>query len=214
MRSYSHWTPKYILSRLMDYLYRKIHPHNPWLTPKAIKYLDFWIKSDHIAVEFGSGRSTLWFAQRVGHLTSIEHDQEWYSKVRKMIDDQGLENVNLILASEISPTSENIYESDYLKTAVDLPENQFDLALVDGKHRSQCSNILINKLRSGGLLVIDNANLYLPCESNSPNSRSINDGPASREWEIFWNSIKDWERVWTSNGVSDTALFFKPNSRN
>lgn len=214
MKSFAHWTPKYLFSRFTDVLYRKTHPDDPWLTPKAIKYLDAWIKSDHIAAEFGSGSSTIWLAKRVAVLTSVEHDQNWYMKVSQMLNDCGLENVNYILASEISSDYENVDESDYLKKAIDLPENKLDLALVDGKHRSQCSNILINKLRPGGLLIIDNANLYLPCESNSPNSRSIIEGPASTEWKFFWNSVQDWEKVWTSNGVFDTALFFKPDPMN
>ena len=62
MRDFSHWTPTYIIHRLQDVLYRKQHPEAPWLTPKAISFLNqFYIKICQ-GLEYGSGRSTTWFA--------------------------------------------------------------------------------------------------------------------------------------------------------
>ena len=49
-------------------------PDRPWRTFDAVARLDGLIRSDWRMVEFGSGKSTLWFAERVASLHSIEHD--------------------------------------------------------------------------------------------------------------------------------------------
>jgi hypothetical protein len=47
-----------------------MHPDVPWLTRQAVEILEDWLKPGYVGLEWGSGRSTLWFARRVSHLTS------------------------------------------------------------------------------------------------------------------------------------------------
>ncbi|MGB7441310.1 MAG: hypothetical protein WA919_09610, partial [Coleofasciculaceae cyanobacterium] len=76
-------------------------------------------------------------------------------------------------------------------------------------YRSACAVKAVSKIRTGGVIVVDNANWFLPCNSNSPNSRTHDTGPASDEWQHFLELVQDWRCFWTSNGVWDTAFFIK-----
>lgn len=74
MRSVAHWTPRYILARVRQMIDHKMRPHDPWLTREAIGLLERLLRPKDKALEFGSGRSTLWIARHVGAVTSVESD--------------------------------------------------------------------------------------------------------------------------------------------
>ncbi len=44
-----------------------------------------WVRPEDVGLEWGSGRSTVWFAKRVAEITSVEHDPKWASIVRKRL---------------------------------------------------------------------------------------------------------------------------------
>jgi len=81
MKKYKHWTPRYIAARMNEMLYQKRYPDHPWLTQMAVKILESWLKPNDVGAEFGSGRSTVWFAKRVPSLISVENDPNWYNRV-------------------------------------------------------------------------------------------------------------------------------------
>ena len=72
MRRTGHLTRRYIANRLRERLYQFTHPNRPWLTPMACQILETLLRSDDVGLEFGSGRSTLWFAKVMRHLTSVD----------------------------------------------------------------------------------------------------------------------------------------------
>jgi predicted O-methyltransferase YrrM len=74
-RTFKHWTPRYIFNRINLYYFEKKNPDLPWLTSESISLIDNLIKKSDKMIEFGSGRSTAWLAQRVDELTSVETDQ-------------------------------------------------------------------------------------------------------------------------------------------
>ena len=94
MRSFRHWTPRYIKNRLAAFCYEKTHPGQPWLTRTANEILDCYLKKTDIGLELGSGRSTLWIAKRIAHLTSVEENDLWAAKVLNMLTQAGLTNVD------------------------------------------------------------------------------------------------------------------------
>ena len=208
MKLKKHWTPRYLFARINEYLYRKKHPDEPWLTPAAIQELCSWLTKDKVAIELGSGRSTYWFAKRCKHIVSVESDQSWFAHVRKKLDEDKIENVNYIFAPVRQ--NEDPYSSPYLKPLLDAPDQSFDFALVDGDYRGEAALTAITKVKPGGLLMVDNANWFLPSSSKSPSSVGQKQKPATKIWEEFSAKTQDWKKIWTSNGVTDTALFFKP----
>jgi len=80
MRSFGHLTPRYIWNRLALIVYEQNNPNLPWITRDMINILETWLRPTDIGLEFGSGRSTSWFASRVSHLTSVEDNSEWYQR--------------------------------------------------------------------------------------------------------------------------------------
>ena len=73
-RSFRHWTFRYLIDRTELLLYERRHPDLPWLTREAVDFLASWLQPSDHGLEWGSGRSTVWLAQRVSRLVSIEHN--------------------------------------------------------------------------------------------------------------------------------------------
>jgi predicted O-methyltransferase YrrM len=203
-----HRTPRYVYNRTRQLRYERSHPDAPWLTPAAIDLLGPLLRPADQGAEFGSGRSTVWFASRVAALTSVEHDPRWHAIVAARLLDRGLRNVDYILAPEDQPM-ERGGDSAYARTALGFADESLDFALVDGHYRDYSAKFILPKLRPGGMLIIDNVNWYLPCESKAPNSRTQAAGPVTAVWTEVWREIRDWRTIWTSSGVWDTAIFIK-----
>jgi predicted O-methyltransferase YrrM len=208
-RTFQHWSVKYLFDRLVEKNYRRLNPDKPWLAPAANEFLEGYLKPTDKMLEFGSGRSTLWFSKRVRQITSVEHNPEWFKKIKEKIKDLSIYNITYILhpkQEETLPSS----ETNYVNATREFELSSLDVVLVDGTYRAQCVLKSLPLLKPGGLLIIDNVNRYLPSNSKSPNSRSIAQGPIDDEWRQVCDQINSWRFFWTSNGISDTAFFFKP----
>jgi hypothetical protein len=97
MRSVSHWTLRYVASRIRVFFSEKLKPNDPWwLTLRAVCFLDSLLRPTDVAVEFGAGRSTLWVARRVSKLTSVEDNCEWFQCVKEKLRVAALSNVDLL----------------------------------------------------------------------------------------------------------------------
>jgi predicted O-methyltransferase YrrM len=199
--------PRYFYDRTRQMLYERSHPEDPWLTPEANRLLPSLLRPTDRGVEFGSGRSTLWFAQRVAHLTSIEHDPNWYRSVAAKLSARGLTNVEQILAPADVPVHEG-GDTDYTRTMHRFPESSLDFALIDGAYRAHVAELTMPRLRPGGLMIIDNVNWYLPSRTRAPASRSPADGPEPL-WVDIFGQLADWRLIWTGSGVWDTAIYIR-----
>jgi predicted O-methyltransferase YrrM len=201
-------TPRYVGNRLRDLAYQRAHPDAPWLTPAAIGMLTTLLRPADRGLEFGSGRSTLWFASRVASLTSVETNRAWHKSVSAKLKERGYGHVDYILVPEDQP--EQLGDHEYARTALALPDASLDFALVDGYYRDYSAKYVMPKVKPGELLIIDNINWHLPTRSKGPGTRPPELGPASATWAEVWAEIEGWRRIWTTNGVWDTSLFFKP----
>jgi len=128
------------------------------------KYFKDHLDKTYKVLEWGSGLSTPQIADRVAFLVSIEHNAEWYEKIRKnmAVSKKSYDNCKLLLRP---PTkggkgeSVNIYWGEgprkgQLKTRagqnhyedfkeyVDAPLNDgpFDIILIDGRARVACAS--------------------------------------------------------------------------
>ena len=208
--------PRYVADRVRLAVHQRLHPDAPWLTAEATSVLEQWLQPDHVGIEWGSGRSTLWFAERVGRLLSVEHHAEWHEAVSSQLAERRITNVDYRLCPcepERVETHEWIAEmfaSDYVRAVDAFAAKSLDFALVDGMYRSACALAVIPKLRSGALLIVDNVNWFLPSASRAPSSRGVTDSPLSPTWEEFGKAVSGWEHTWTENGVADTAIWTAP----
>ena len=200
-RRLNHISFRYVHNRLRVKLEELKHPEHPWLTKDAIKLLEDLICPNDIGIEFGSGRSTLWFAERLKHLTSVEDNEVWYTRVSKQIKTSNLsDKVNYVYAKE---------PDKYIDQAQKLAESSIDFCLVDGICRDECALTMTQKVRSGGLLVIDNVNWFIPNEAtHSPDSMPLGKFK-THLWQEFYELTSSWRKIWTTNGVTDTCLYFK-----
>jgi hypothetical protein len=187
--------PLYLARRLQNWIYEQWHPDHPWLAPAAIAWLDQHLRPDMRGWEWGSGRSTLWFARRLAFLTSIESDVMWFKQVRSMIS--GLSNVDLRHIPLEHPEAET-YALDYAvipaNAAAIVPEldASLDFVVVDGWYRPVCARAALPKLKPGGLLLIDNTDWKDPPHVHVP---------------------KDWPLVHQSRNVmTETSIWRKPSA--
>ncbi len=205
-----HWTPRYIYNRLAVIIYLIRRPDTPWLTQTSIAMLESWLRPTDRGLEWGSGRSTAWFAARTAHLRSIEHDPQWAKKVENVLRQRRInERVDYRCEED---GSEERPDSRYVLAAADIPVESIDYCLVDGVSREHCILMCLEKIKPGGLLILDNANWYLPHVKNPklPGSRQSGESIASENWEKFAQNVENWRCMWTTNGVVATALWVKP----
>ena len=113
----------------------------PWIPYSAISRLNSIISHEYVMLEFGSGMSTIWYAQRCRTLVSIEHDPDWYNAVNSLIKRYRLKNVDYRLRSEYN------YED-----LSDINDNRFDLVVIDGIKRPECAHTSIIKVKHGSYI--------------------------------------------------------------
>ena len=115
--SYRHWTPRYLYDRFGVMWFEFKNPDAPWLTKTAVGILDSWLSKEDIGLEWGSGRSTLWLARRVKHLTSVETNEYWFNKIRTEIEEQNLYNISYLYKPDI----ESGMDSGYVRVVDAFP---------------------------------------------------------------------------------------------
>jgi predicted O-methyltransferase YrrM len=146
--------------------YELRHPNEPWIAQGAIRFLERALDVNGEGLEWGSGRSTLWFARRLKRLTSVEHNERWYHEVARRLASAGVTNTRLLHVPldhpERSPTVAT-YDPvpRYVAVADEFADESLDFVLVDGHYRQACVRAALPKVRRGGLVVIDNSN-WLP----------------------------------------------------
>ncbi len=160
----------------------------PWISFLALEYIDAFIKKypkkSLNIFEYGSGGSTLYFSDKVGSLHSVEHDLSWYKYIIKKIklNDKFIvqlvePEVNNDISANRSPSVPTDYYSSldlfktcnfesYVKSIENFENNYFDIILIDGRSRVSCILHAINKLKKGGILILDNAERERYFESN------------------------------------------------
>jgi predicted O-methyltransferase YrrM len=178
----------------------------PWLPDEAIRHLDTLLRPTDVVLEFGSGASTEWFARRVALVYSVEATEEWYLRTGERLRDQGLANVELVLAP-VDELESAAHMQAYAYAHPHLEEGSVDVVLVDGSFRDETALRSLRLLRSGGLLVLDNANTYLPTRTRSP-GKVLN--PATDKWRRFIAEVATWRSAVTTNGLQDTVIWVKP----
>ena len=142
----------------------------PWITFRAIDWLSSYLTPDMTVFEYGAGGSTLYLAQRVQSVVSVEHDEGFHQYVTNHIAKNGIRNCELMLRKPVPNLDGNTefvshqskYQDlcfgSYVKAIDPFPEGCFDLVMVDGRARMACIKRAISKIKPGGALVLDNSN--------------------------------------------------------
>lgn len=203
------WLIKRPLLKLYYSTYKLFNPNCPWLCITAIEFLKKYLSKDLIGVEFGSGSSTYFFCKRSKFVVSIEHNEVWHKLVKEKLEDKKIENVDYRLLPEstdglikkqpdflekwkIDLNSYSYRDSyaQYFNGLKEYEDNYFDYILVDGRARPECLFTSVPKLKSGGMMILD----------NSERDR----------YSIIFEKLKSWKTYTCTSGLWDTTFWIKP----
>ena len=115
----------------------------PWYSYPAIEYIKQLDFSDKTIFEYGSGNSTMFWARRCKKLVSVEDNQQWYNKIRAKLP----YNVEYSLFNE---------KEKYANSIDNYPE-KFDIIIIDGSYRYECSAKALENLKDDGFIILDNS---------------------------------------------------------
>lgn len=205
-RPIAHLTPRYIADRSRVWLYQRRHADAPWLTADAIAILSTALRKSDNGVEWGSGRSTTWFAQRTHSLLSIETSQTWHGRVSQTIKQLGLNNVTYKYIPADQRIAHDPYKVPYIEADPGLTPGSLDYALVDGSYREDCALKVLDLLKPGSLLIVDNVDWFI---SYSAHSLAAIPAASQHLWATFLSRVAPWRLIWTHNGVWSTAIWIK-----
>ncbi len=118
----------------------------PWFTYPAIEYIQQLDLSDCLVFEWGSGNSSLFFADRVKHIISVESNRDWFDTISK----NKKENQTLVC----------IEEGDNYPAYIAKTDQQYDIIIIDGKKREDCADIAIKYLKDDGVIILDNSDRH------------------------------------------------------
>ncbi len=141
----------YLLDQGWFNSYKKREPFDkfgnpiPWMSYPSIDFLEERLKPNLNLFEYGSGNSTFYYATKVLKVTSVEHDNIWFSKIKKKLP----ANVELIF-SKFEP------DKEYCKMSKNINE-KFDIIIVDGVDRNNCLKYSVEALSPSGVLILDDS---------------------------------------------------------
>ncbi len=135
------WTNSIATSNIVDLANNPL----PWVTYPFIEFIGKRLQKEFDIFEFGSGNSTLYYANRVASVTSVENDRFWFEKITGMMP----ANVRLFYC-------ELTYGQDYCKYPLKT-DKQYDVVIVDGRDRINCCINSIAALKKGGVIILDDA---------------------------------------------------------
>lgn len=114
----------------------------PWIAYPAIKFLESRLNKEMTVFEFGSGASTIWWAKRTKTVHAVEHDKEWFDKVRAQLPDNA---------------SVRFSQGDEYIHAPAATGKIFDIIFVDGRNRVDCIKNSLDALKDDGVIILDDS---------------------------------------------------------
>lgn len=188
--------PGLLWHRLCYWVWERQHPDEPWLTPGAVEFLKAHLRPDMTGLEWGSGRSTRWYAAHLRRLVSVEHHAGWYERVKADLEKHGARGADYRLLPLSHPEHETTHPHyaplpPYVAVVREFPEGTLDFAVVDGHYRQACVREALPRLSPGGLLLVDDTTML----------SSLSDWGVPADWPIASH---------TSNGLKTTTVWRKP----
>jgi hypothetical protein len=162
----------------------------PWFAYPAIAWIEARLRGTERVFEYGSGSSTLWFAQRVGAVTSVEHDPSWARSIRQLLPANGV-----LIERSVEEREEGGGDPNhpYVASILDSPDLN-DVVVVDGMFRDACALIGRTRLQDDGILIFD--------DSHRPRYRETL-GRLSREgfWRVDFEGFAPVAGVLTATSI-------------
>jgi hypothetical protein len=117
----------------------------PWITYPALDFIRKRVTCDLTVFEFGSGGSTTWWANHVKNVVSVEHDRDWYERIKSLQrSNVKIFHVELIYGGKYSCSTKEQFD-------------KFDIIVIDGRDRVNCIKNSIDSLKPTGIIILDNS---------------------------------------------------------
>lgn len=117
----------------------------PWMTYPFLEFVEKRLNNSMKVFEYGSGNSTLWWADQVKQVISCEHDLSWFQQVEKEIPI----NVEIYHCDLSDGSKYSEFVSRYNKL--------FDIIVIDGRQRVSCVKNSLSALTDEGVVIWDNS---------------------------------------------------------
>jgi precorrin-6B methylase 2 len=117
----------------------------PWVTYSFIDFISGRLNNTLNIFEFGSGNSTIWYAKKVKSVISVEHDENWFEKIKNNMPD----NVNINY-------KKLVYGGEYSNFS-NLLNKKFNIIIVDGRDRVNSIINSTNSLCKDGVIILDDS---------------------------------------------------------
>jgi len=108
----------------------------PWYTSPCLEYLQSLDLKDKKVFEYGVGDSTIWFRKKCGvyNVNGVDTNRAWTEKI------------GMVFYQPYYPFYCQIIEKG----------GKFDIVVIDGEWRDECTQYALEALNPGGILIIDN----------------------------------------------------------
>jgi len=115
----------------------------PWIPYSAIYFLNQRVNKNLTVFEFGCGNSTIWWAKKTKFVVSVEHDEYWANKMKRILP----ENAEILYRK---------LDDNYPLSITNQPY-PFDIVFIDGRMRTACALNAVNNLTPKGVIIWDNS---------------------------------------------------------
>lgn len=105
----------------------------PWLVSPVLDILNGMDLKDKKIFEYGCGNSTLWFRSQGAEVYGVDSNMEWANKCHIPYENKRYFYLRRILKNE-----------------------PFDIVVIDGEFRDNCTDFALWNTKKGGMIIIDN----------------------------------------------------------
>ena len=117
----------------------------PWMNYSVIQFLRERLTPDMTLFEYGCGNSTLFFAERVKEVVSIECDPKWHGEISKNLPS----NARLIL--------HHPFDAAAYVAATKQQGQLFDVVVIDDRERAGCLDAALDAVTTRGVIILDDS---------------------------------------------------------
>jgi hypothetical protein len=118
----------------------------PWFNYGFIYFLTPKLTKEHSIFEYGSGNSSIWFSKKVKKIVSVEHNEQWFSRMKSVFTKH----------PNISYLYKDLESGSYQKEIVNY-DKVFDIIVIDGRERVACALNCLGALKDDGVIIFDNS---------------------------------------------------------
>lgn len=167
-------------------------PHMPLET---IQFIEKNIDEKTKVFEWGSGRSTSYFGEKVERYISVEHNLQWYNSVSLYVKKINSHNIDVIFVPcergvqnnqidyvSFDPEYKCFNFEKYCLSINRYDDCFFDWIFVDGRARTSCFKESMKKVKQGGYILLDD---YCFSHNQRPEYNRVIDivSKGNNEWE-------------------------------